>query len=135
MVTHARSDADPLRWHATAAERTHAAWIHGAALALDVVAAVSAGVGMPIPLAVVLILWLVKRDLSPFVDDHGKEALNFQISLTIYAVIAWALAAVLIGFALLPILAVLALVGTIRGISAARDGRAYRYPMCIRLIR
>ena len=51
-----------------------------------------------------LIVWLVKRGDSPEVDAHGKESLNFQISMLIYDAIAGVLCLVLIGFILLAIL-------------------------------
>src|ERR1043166_4720319 len=54
-----------------------------------------------------LIVWLAKRGDSPEIDAHGKESLNFQISMLIYNVIAGVLCLVLIGFLVLPILWVL----------------------------
>src|SRR6476619_6903952 len=54
-----------------------------------------------------LIVWLVKRNDSPEIDEHGKESLNFQISMLIYNVIAGVLCLVLIGFAFLAVLWVL----------------------------
>src|SRR5688500_12514274 len=51
-----------------------------------------------------LIIWLVKKDQSPFVADQAKEALNFQIAIFIASLICVALAMVLIGFFLLPLL-------------------------------
>lgn len=45
-----------------------------------------------------LILWLLKREESPEIDAHGKEAVNFQISMLIYNVIAGVLCIILIGF-------------------------------------
>jgi uncharacterized Tic20 family protein len=81
-----------------------------------------------------LVLWLVKRDESAFVDAHGREALNFQISVTIYAIVASLLAWVLIGFVLLPLLAgfhiVLMIIASVR----ASHGEPYRYPLTIRLL-
>src|ERR687896_799588 len=54
-----------------------------------------------------LIVWLVKRADSPEIDQHGKEALNFQISMLIYSIVAGILCLILIGFALLAVLHVL----------------------------
>src|SRR5689334_24643738 len=54
-----------------------------------------------------LIVWLAKRDDSPEIDAHGKEALNFQISMLIYNVIAAVFCLVLIGFVFLAVLWVL----------------------------
>jgi uncharacterized Tic20 family protein len=82
-----------------------------------------------------LIIWLMKRDLMEFVNDQGKEALNFQISMTIYIVISIPLCFILIG---IPILIGLALFDVIIKIIAAvkaNEGVRYRYPLCIRFIK
>src|SRR5438093_7417641 len=54
-----------------------------------------------------LIVWLAKRGDSPEIDEHGKESLNFQISMLIYNLIAGVLCLVLIGFVILGILNIL----------------------------
>jgi uncharacterized Tic20 family protein len=81
-----------------------------------------------------LVLWLARRNQSDFVDQHGREALNFQISMTLYAVVAAALIWVLIGFVL--ILAVLAVqfVFMVVASVAASHGERYRYPLTLRLV-
>lgn len=81
-----------------------------------------------------LIVWLVKRADSPEIDAHGKEALNFQISMLIYNVVAGILCLVLIGFALLAVLHVLNVVFVIIAALRASEGQMYRYPLTIRLI-
>ena len=81
-----------------------------------------------------LIVWLAKRDDSPEIDAHGKESLNFQISMLIYNAIAVVFCLVLIGFVLLPILWVLNAVFVIVASIQASDGKFYRYPMTIRFI-
>ena len=82
-----------------------------------------------------LIVWLVKRGDSPEIDAHGKESLNFQISMLIYNVVAAVLCLVLIGFALLLILHILNLVLVIVASIQASEGKLYRYPITIRLIK
>ena len=82
-----------------------------------------------------LIVWLVKRGDSPEIDAHGKESLNFQISMLIYNVVAGVLCLVLIGFALLLILHILNLVLVIVASIQASEGKLYRYPITIRLIK
>ncbi|WP_349408678.1 DUF4870 domain-containing protein [Pseudalkalibacillus sp. SCS-8] len=82
-----------------------------------------------------LVIWLMKKDEYEYVDYHGKEALNFQISYLIYYVVAGALTFVLIGFVLLPILIVLHLIFMIIGTLRASEGTYYRYPMTIRFIK
>ncbi len=82
-----------------------------------------------------LVLWLVKRKESPAVDFHGREAVNFQICMTIYFIIAALLCAVLIGFVLLPIVGLLWFICPILAALRAQDGLEYRYPFIFRLIR
>ena len=81
-----------------------------------------------------LIVWLAKRDDSPEIDAHGKESLNFQISMLIYNVIAAVFCLVLIGFVFLAVLWVLNAVFVIVASIQASDGKFYRYPMTIRFI-
>jgi len=82
-----------------------------------------------------LIVWLAKRGDSPEIDEHGKESLNFQISMLIYNVIAGVLCLVLIGFIILAILHILNLVLVIVASIQASEGKFYRYPLTIRLIK
>jgi uncharacterized protein len=82
-----------------------------------------------------LIVWLVKRGDSPEVDAHGKESLNFQISMLIYDAIAAILCIVLIGIPLLIALWVLNTVLVIIASIQASEGKFYRYPITIRLIK
>jgi len=81
-----------------------------------------------------LLVWLMKRDESPEIDAHGKEALNFQISMLIYNAVAAVFCLVLIGFLILPFLWVLNAVFVIIAAVQASDGKLYRYPMTIRFI-
>jgi uncharacterized Tic20 family protein len=82
-----------------------------------------------------LIIWLVKKDEHPYVDEQGKEALNFQITV----VIAWFAAGVLsflcIGFFLLPLIWIGNLIFCILACVAANKGQHYRYPLSIRIIK
>ena len=82
-----------------------------------------------------LIVWVAKRGDSPEIDEHGKESLNFQISMLIYNLIAGVLCLVLIGFVILGILHVLNLVLVIVASIQASEGKLYRYPITIRLIK
>ncbi|MFL6583494.1 MAG: DUF4870 domain-containing protein [Chthoniobacterales bacterium] len=81
-----------------------------------------------------LIVWLLKRDESPEIDAHGKEALNFQISMLIYNLVAAVFCLVLIGFFFLAVLWVLNAVFVIIAAIQASEGKFYRYPMTIRFI-
>jgi uncharacterized protein len=89
-----------------------------------------------VPIVPILIMWLVRRDRSPFIDDHGKEALNFQISLCIYTLASIPLSMICgIGVPLMIAAWVLGVVGMILATVAASKGRYYRYPMCLRLVK
>src|SRR6266480_3967047 len=81
-----------------------------------------------------LIVWLAKRHDAPEIDAHGKESLNFQISMLIYTAISAVFCLVLIGFLFLAVLWVLNSVFVIIASIQASDGKFYRYPMTIRFI-
>ena len=81
-----------------------------------------------------LTVYLVKGD-DPFVRDHAREALNFQLSVLLYAVISFFALFFVIGFVFFPILAVLWLTCIVLGAIAAGRGEAYRYPLTIRFVR
>jgi len=82
-----------------------------------------------------LIVWQMKKNESPFVDDQGKEALNFQISMTLYLILAALTICVVVGVVLTPAVAIFGLVMTIIAGIKANQGVTYRYPLTIRLIK
>ncbi|MDM7912254.1 MAG: DUF4870 domain-containing protein, partial [Methanotrichaceae archaeon] len=82
-----------------------------------------------------LVVWLWKKDHYAFVEDQGKESLNFQISMTLYGIVAGILTLILIGWVLLGIIWIVNLVLVIIAASNANKGEAYRYPFNLRLIR
>ncbi len=81
-----------------------------------------------------LILWLIKRSDSPLLDRSGKEALNFQISYTIYAAVAGLLCLVLVGFLVLPVVFILWVVFMVVAAVKTGNGEEYKDPMTIRLL-
>jgi len=81
-----------------------------------------------------LVIWLIKKDTMPFVNDQGKEALNFNITVAIAALVAWVLVFILIGFLLLPAVLIFWIVFVIIGAIKANEGVAYRYPLTLRLV-
>jgi uncharacterized Tic20 family protein len=81
-----------------------------------------------------LIFWLIKKDESEFVDDQGKESLNFQITVTIFAIIAAFLILIVIGLFLLVAVGIFALVMIIIAGIKASSGEKYRYPLTLRLV-
>lgn len=82
-----------------------------------------------------LIIWLIKKDTSPFVNDQGKESLNFQLTLLIGYLIAVVTSCILIGMFIAPIVWIVGLVFAIMGTIKANNGEAYRYPFNIRFIK
>ena len=82
-----------------------------------------------------LIVWQLKKEVDPYIDAQGKEALNFQITVAIAAMICFLLMVVIIGFPLLMLVGVGALVLTIIAGVKVNDGVGYRYPFTWRLIK
>ncbi|MHC4157559.1 MAG: DUF4870 domain-containing protein [Planctomycetota bacterium] len=82
-----------------------------------------------------LIIWLVKKDDDPFVDDQGKEALNFQITVLIAMIVSGLLIFVCIGSILMPAVWIVDLVFCIIASIKASGGQAYRYPLSIRFVK
>ena len=82
-----------------------------------------------------LVLWQIKKDEYSFVDEQGKEAVNFQISMTIYAIISAALTFICVGFFLLAAVGIVDLVFLLIAAVKANNGQSYRYPLTIRFIK
>jgi uncharacterized protein len=82
-----------------------------------------------------LIVWLMKKSESPSVDAHGKEALNFQISMSIWVLLCAITWLILIGIVLTPIAVATGVVLTVIGTVKASNGELYRYPLTIRFIK
>ncbi|WP_255541974.1 DUF4870 domain-containing protein [Lysobacter changpingensis] len=88
-----------------------------------------------------LIIWLVKKDTMPFVDDQAKEALNFNITVAIVFFALWVLVFVTLGIGLLIaipawfVIGIAWLVFTIIAAIKANDGVTYRYPFALRLVK
>ena len=102
-------------------------------------ASVAGWIGIPFGhILAPLVVWLVKKDESEFVRSQAIESLNFQISMTIYALVAGLLAVTIIGL-IIAIPAIIAIVigdviFTILGAMQVAEGRPYRYPLTIRLL-
>lgn len=119
---HPRAAAGVQEW-----ERTYATFLHLSLLTVHAL----------MPVVPALAMWLIKRDRSQYIDDHGREAVNFQISLVLYALVA-----TLVGFltcgvgwwVLYPATYILGIVGMIRAAKDANRGLFHRYPMCLRLV-
>jgi uncharacterized Tic20 family protein len=82
-----------------------------------------------------LMIWLLKGQEFPKVNEHGREALNFQISVTLYALLAGILVVIGIGIPLLVFLFVFDLIAIIVAAVKTRGGEPVRYPLCIRFLK
>lgn len=102
-----------------------------------------------VPIAVPLLVLLLKGDDSDLTRAHAREALNFRLSMLLYwavwfalLLLSFVLMVVLIGFLMLAILipfaialAIFDIVCVILACTSANSGRLYRYPLCIRFIK
>jgi len=132
--SHPSSQSPPVSETATASdviptreERTMAMWCHLLALS-----------GFVIPFGSIigpLVLWLIKRKESPYIDAQGKEAVNFQISIFIYMIASAILILVAVGFLPMFAVGIFALVYTIIAAEKANNGEDFRYPVTIRFIK
>lgn len=82
-----------------------------------------------------LILWAIKKDSMPFVNDQGKEAINFNITVSIIALLC-----VLTFWLVLPVILLIgvgiaAVVLVIIAAIQSNEGKAYRYPFILRLVK
>lgn len=79
-------------------------------------------------------MWLIKKDEMPFAADQAKEALNFQLSMTIYFLVAFLTVFILIGFVLVPAVVLFDFILIIITTTRANDGILFRYPLTIRFV-
>lgn len=82
-----------------------------------------------------LIFWNSNKHRDPFVAEHAKESLNYQITLAILMAVGWVLAIVLVGLLLILVLMIVTLIWTIQGSSAASRGQMYRYLVNFRFVK
>jgi len=78
-----------------------------------------------------LVIWLSEKDKHKFVNEHGRTAMNYQISLMIYYAAASLLCVIFIGFVLVPALTIAHIVLIVMGAVKASRGEPWRYPLAI----
>ncbi len=105
-------------------DRSYALWTHLSPLAAVFVLG-------PFAVFAPLVMWLARRERSLFVDDHGREVVNFSIS---FMVLHFVLGLTGIGVIFYPVLWVVGLVSIIRGAVAANRSEYFRYPLTIRFV-
>ena len=81
-----------------------------------------------------IVIWQLKKDEFPIIDAHGKNQLNWMISMLIYSALASLMVLIFIGFLLLPVLAVAAIVLPIIAAIKANNGEVWPYPLSIRFL-
>ena len=82
-----------------------------------------------------LVIWLIKKQESSFLNEQAKEALNFQITIAIAMFVSALLSVVVIGFLLMPIFGIAMLILSIMAAVKVSNGEGYRYPFTLRLVK
>jgi hypothetical protein len=82
-----------------------------------------------------LIIYLVKKDDSPFATAHAKESLNFQLTMLIAYIVSFILMIILIGVLLMVLIGIANLVLIIIASIKASEGKFYKYPFSIKFIK
>ncbi|GAB3841897.1 DUF4870 domain-containing protein [Nesterenkonia populi] len=82
-----------------------------------------------------LIVWLIFKDRSRMLDDHGRSALNWAITYLILAMVFGALMVVYVGFLLLPLLQLTHVIMCIVAAVRAAQRRKFKYPIAIPFLR
>jgi len=90
---------------------------------------------VPLGVLVPLALWTRTRRRHPYLDQQGREAINFQLSVLVYIALSLGLVLVVVGLVLVPLLLVFHLTTTIAAARAAGRGEAWRYPITLRFVR
>lgn len=109
-------------------ERRWASFCHLAAFAAFVIPVAGLVIGP-------LVMWLLRRDKSSFVDQEGMKAVNFQISVFIYLLLGLVLTQVYIGYLWLFVLFCLDLVSMVGASIKANNGEDFRYPVSIQFLK
>jgi uncharacterized protein len=94
-----------------------------------------AGIFLPfVGLVVPIVIWVLKKNDSPFIDDQGKEAINFIINIFILGILVGVLCIIVVGFILLVPLALYLIIAPIVAAAKCSDGIYYKYPFIFRFI-
>lgn len=116
--------------------REERAW--GALAHLSGVVGFLVGLSLVVPFGFILgplVVWMLKKEALPFVDDQGKEAINFQLTMLIWFLICFVLKIVLIGWLLEWIVGVIDVIMVVIAASKAYEGKRYRYPFTFRFLK
>ena len=89
------------------------------------------GAGVIVP----IIMWAINKDQSPTIDQHGKNILNFIISMFIYIMVSIALVFVFVGFITAMAIGIMMIACPIIAAVKANEGNYWPYPLCIRFFK
>ena len=93
-------------------------------------------IGLPLGnILVPLVIWFVKRNSDPAVEENGREAVNFNLTYTLYGILAGFMCFVLIGWVLLPIVLIAHIALAIQAALKVNRGQSYHYPYTLRFIK
>lgn len=81
-----------------------------------------------------LVMWITNKDKNSIIDEHGKNIVNWLISLTIYAIIGGILTLLLVGIVVLVAVGILAIVFPIIGAAKASNNEIWKYPLSFKFI-
>lgn len=109
-------------------ERIYATWMHIAGLS---------GYILPVVgnFLVPLILWALKYKESHYIDQQGREVMNFQLTIYFYAIFTFIFTGLLIGWLFVPVVFLLHVIATITGAVRTWEGKIFHYPLTFRPIR
>ncbi len=82
-----------------------------------------------------LVIWLNEKERHKFVNEHGRAAMNYQISIIIYYVASWMLCFIIVGIFMLIALVIMHIIFVIMGTVKASKGKLWRYPIAIRFLK
>ena len=80
-----------------------------------------------------IVIWQMKKDQYPIMDQHGRNAANFLISMFLYSIVCGLLVLVAVGLFLLPVLGIVSIVFPIIAGIKAQNGEVWTYPFMLRI--
>ena len=109
-------------------ERIYATWMH--------IAGLSMYIGVPFGHVLVpLILWALKHKESYYIDQQGRDVLNFQLTISFYMIFCFMLFSILIGYMFIVPVVLLHIIASVMGAMRTYRGKTFRYPVTFRIIR
>jgi len=82
-----------------------------------------------------LVIWLNEKEKHKFVNEHGRAAMNYQISIIIYYIASCMLCFIIVGFFMIAALVIMHIIFVIMGAVKAGKGQPWRYPIAIQFLK